>query len=139
MTYYVMLQPTYLLFFFIKYVVICLTKSYYEYHNIHYVFFLPRTQSQPFTIKLIYPLSNSILTVNLFLKKLQMPVISQNDKIIWTAFTIHHFLFAKAVQAGNLHAVQFFLSFCGKTRRSAWRSHPPTYGGVDLLFFWVNK
>ena len=52
-----------------------------------------------------------------------------------TAFTIHHFLFVKAVQAGDLHAVQYFLSFCGKSRRSACTSHPPTFGGVDLLFF----
>ena len=56
-----------------------------------------------------------------------------------TAFTIHHFLFVKTVQAGDLHAVQYFLSFCGKSRRSACRSHPPTFGSVDLLFLFVNK
>ena len=49
-----------------------------------------------------------------------------------TTFTIHHFLFAKAVQAEDLHGVQYFLSFCGKSRRC--RSHPSTFGGVDLFF-----
>ena len=55
-----------------------------------------------------------------------------------TAFTVHHFLFVKAVQAEDLHAVQYFLSFCGKSRRSACRSHPPTFGSVDLLFFCLS-
>ena len=50
---------------------------------------------------------------------------------------IHHsrFYVCKSSLSGRYACSSIFLSFCGKNRKSACRSHPITFGGVGLFFF----
>ena len=54
---------------------------------------------------------------------------------------IHHSRFSvcKSSLSGRSACNSIFLSFCEKTRKSACRSHPLTFGGVDLFFCIINN
>ena len=47
-----------------------------------------------------------------------------------TKITIHHFMFLKAVQTGDLHFNIFVF---------LWKKHPLTFGGIDLFFLFFGQ
>ena len=63
--------------------------------------------------------------------------------VLRTAFIIHPFLFAKAVQSEDLHAVQYFLSFCrkktGDLQSDLTRQHLVVLICFFFFFVLVNK